>query len=328
MMEGQDIKPLKTQWSTATYLAVGGGVLALLYFLIVSPEFNRKELWFMIEIAVLTVVTRTVSLRFGLGMYAQGIALSAILTLLFYGLLNQFELNTEWSGQLIMAVLEEVFKFLPVLLAAWLVYKNRKLQFTISDWLLLSVFTAAGFSMVEKSFWEGVYFPFTYGPHVGGVYFFSDALGITVNGENFGYIGHAAASGFIGMAFGIGLYLKKQAKQWWWAVPSGAFVWICLEHVLNNKYYFDGSEALLGLGGGQLTPWLFIIMMIIGLVIDYKNTKTHLQKNAELKNTLQYWKQQVIKDKKYDAAVTATKYLRLANLQGWEDSTVTTQRRN
>lgn len=329
------IQTIQPKIDLASWIVIGGSLLALISLFISNPEFNRKELWFMIEILILTAVTRSVSLRFGLGLYAQGIGFSAIGILLFWEFLRFFNLNDGATAEVIIATSEEIFKIAPVILAWYLAVHRKKLHFTISDWLFLAVFCGAGFSMLEKHFWEGITFPFTYGPHLGSIYFFPDALGnyMTTGGE-FGYIGHAAASGLIGMAIGLGLYFRGKAKTWWWTVPAIAFSWVTLEHIFNNLYYETGTEALLGLGGGKLTPWLFLILLIVSLAIDFRNTRIYWKKHTVFYNQLlDLWVKikadlQATRFPTFTIIITWLKYLRLSNVLGWEASLDTTLKTN
>ena len=249
----------------------------LLYFTN-SPEWFWIELWFMLEILVLTALTRTTSFVFSLSTFAQGLILGFGATYLLDLVLN-IDTGTAMRST-IMPIAEEIFKLLPLFAAMWFIFRQKKtIMMNLSDYLLLGVMGGAGFGMLEKYLWGDPYFPFTYGPHIGDTYFFSDALGITVDGAAFGYIGHAAATGFIAMGIGLGIYLKTVRKHsLWWALPLATFAWVTLEHILSNLYYATGSSALHLMGGGQLTPYLFLILMVVILVIDRRNTKEVLKK--------------------------------------------------
>ena len=237
--------------------AIVGVIYILIKYISGGAESFWIEAWFMLEILVITMITRTVSAKYGLFIYTQGLVIGAGFTLLVGSLVNLvgFEVSGGFFGAVFMPIIEEVAKFLPVLIAAYLTIKRNKTIFNISDFLLLSVMSGAGFSMLEKYFWEGINFSFTYGPHLGDTYFFSDALGVNMSGETVGYIGHAAATGFAGMGLGLGFYLKKRftaAKTWWWIVPLATFGWVTFEHIIYN---FRHDVSAIWFKGMTLTPW-------------------------------------------------------------------------
>lgn len=239
----------------------------------------------MLEILVLTTLTRTINTKYSLFVYTQGLVIGAG-TMLIIGISSNyigFDISNGLWGNFFMPTLEEIAKLLPVFLASYLVIKRDKTIFNISDFLLLAVMSGAGFSMLEKYFWDGINFSFTYGPHLGGLYFFSDALGVFLGGETVGYIGHAAATGFIGMGIGLGLYFKKHkpsAKAWWWLIPFASFAWITFEHIVYNlrndlsSFWFKGMV---------ITPWLFILLLVATLVIEGRALNNLFKKLPSIK---------------------------------------------
>lgn len=285
------------------------GLLTLLVILTVLTGFYLwyragnyfwVEVWFMIEILILTSLTRTVSWRRLLAAFMRGISIAAVLTMLFYLAFSLIgaPMKSAFMSGWVMGTLEELFKFLPVLFIIYFLYRGRKVLPNLSDWLVLSVLAGAGFSLVEKALWSGVNFPFTYGPHLGQIYFFPDALGIYVKGQAFGYLGHAAATGLIGMSVGLAFWLKQRIKNnLVWILPAVITLWVIIEHALLNAYYADGTTGLLMFGGGQLTPWLFIILLIALLAIDGYNLWKFLVRKNKAKELvwLQLKKQQYIK---------------------------------
>ncbi len=283
------------------------------------------EAWFMLEILVLTMITRTVSAKYGLFIYTQGLVIGAGFTLIMGSLINAIGLNISegFFGGILMPTIEEIAKFLPVLIAAYLTIKRNKSIFNISDFLLLSVMSGAGFSMLEKYFWEGINFSFTYGPHLGDLYFFSDALGVNMGGETVGYIGHAAATGFAGMGLGLGFYAKKRfasAKAWWWILPLVTFGWVTLEHIIYN---FRHDMAAFWFKGMTITPWLFIILLVVTLVIEGQALQNLFKKIPSIKKQTLSSVQDTAADlKKGEFSLTKIstpfRKLRLANLAAWK----------
>lgn len=308
-------------------LSLVGVVMILLSLWKHDASYFWIEAWFVIEILVLTVLTRSMGAYRGLLMLAQGVFIGGGLTLLVgQGLkLVGVDIDAGFWSSYVFPVVEELAKIAPVVLFAYLFYRKEKVWPNISDFLFLAVMAGAGFSMFEKYFWEGIYFPFTYGPHIGDLYFFSDALGINVAGEPFGFIGHSAATGLIGLGIGFGLYCKKKFKacaDWWWLTPVVAFSWVTLEHVLSNLYYSNGSEALLAIGGGMLTPWIFLAVMIGALCVDFKASWKFLGEFPRFKKELASdWKGIIKGCKKghfaFKKAWVLCKKVRFVNLIGW-----------
>lgn len=251
--------------------------ILLVLYLVHDTSYVWIEMWFLIEILVITWWTRNLPLKAAIPLYSQGLVISFGGTVLLgsmFSVVNLYEVNSV-RGALIMPVVEEVLKLAPMLFALWVVKtKNRIMEYSASDYLFMGVVAASAFSLVEKYMWDGITFPFTYGPHIGSLYFFPDALGVYASdGSEFGYIGHAAATGIAAMGIGIGMYLKKKGFGLWWALPLATFAWVTIEHILLNMYYANGSEALAAIGGGQLTPWLFIALLAGTLYIDFSQKK-------------------------------------------------------
>jgi len=259
-------------------------IFLLIYFIVKGKNYFWLEIWFLIEILILSILTRSIGWKRLLSVFLQGIVISGGLTFLLYKLMSIAGANmgSAFINGWVIGPAEELFKLMPLALAVYLLYKKRKVIPNASDFLIISVMAGSGFSIIEKTFWEGVSFPFTYGPHIGRLYFFPDALGIMVDGRAFGYIGHAAATGLIGMAFGLAFYIRKKVKkEWVWIIPALVYIWVSIEHALLNSYYADGSKALLKIGGGLITPWIFIMFLIAVLAIDGVNLIAWLRKRPE-----------------------------------------------
>jgi len=247
-------------------------LVSALILLFDEPHYFWIELQFALFIWIATALTRSVSTRLGIAAWAGGVGFSILLLLLYGNLLKLAGVNPDsvWMASLFFPVAEEIVKILPVVLFALYFWRKRKMTFNPSTFLFLGVMVAVGFSMLEKSYWESNSFPFTYGPHLGKFYFFSDALGIYVKSKPLGFIGHGAATGLIAMGIGLGLYFRKNKifRSFWWLFPLLPSLWVLLEHCLLNLYYANGSTALLVFGGGRFTPWIFLVFMAAAVGID------------------------------------------------------------
>ena len=241
-----------------------------------EPHYFWIELQFALFIWIATALTRSASTQLGIAAWAGGVGFSMLVLLLYGNLLKLIGINpaSVWMSSLVFPIAEEIVKILPVILFAVYFWRKRKMTFNPSTFLFLGVLTAVGFSMLEKSYWENISFPFTYGPHFGGFYFFSDALGIFAKSKPLGFIGHGAATGLIAMGLGLGMYFRKHKafRSFWWLFPVFPVLWVLLEHCLLNLYYANGSTALLVFGGGRLTPWIFLVFLAAVIGIDLMAT--------------------------------------------------------
>jgi len=245
-----------------------------------NPELAFGQIQFILFILLITLFTRSVSTRYGIGMYGRGLFLGTGITLLIgagYRALGFDPGGSFFASSLFFPTLEEILKLFPVLLSAYLLYrKNPDQQWNISDWVMLGMMSGTAFGMSEDYYREG-YLGEHFGPHFGNVYLFPDATGFSYGNGNeaMGYIGHGAATAFITLAIGLGFYCSKKfnKKPLCWQIPLLAFIWVTFEHMANNAG--DESDLMLKifglLGGGHLTPWLFLILLLGGVGIDAKN---------------------------------------------------------
>ena len=249
-------------------------VIATLIFVFRCGKYFWTTLWIVFEIYVLTALTRTISSKESVSTFLKGAYIGIGLVALFYFTSMKVGINVKspFFAGFAVGTYEEFIKMIPVLLMAYLIYRRRKILPNPSDFLWMSVLSGAAFTLVETSYWINFRFPFTYGPHIGPLYFFPNALGQYYAGAKIGYIGHAAATGLIGMALGWGIFFKTKRNtilnRIWWLIPVMAYVWVVFEHAFNNIYYKEKSGYLLIFGGGQLTPYIFIVLLLLTIGFD------------------------------------------------------------
>ena len=284
------------------------------------------EVWFIVEIFVLTFLTRTVSSRISVSIFSRGIYISVGLSLLIYSLALGIGLkaDTFFTSGILIPFVEEFAKFLPVLFVTYFLYKRQKKVLNPSDYLWISVLSGAGFSMIEKMYFGDISFSYTYGPHLGGLYFFPDAL----SARGIGYIGHAAATGLIGMCFGLGIYLKskiKSLKKVWWILPVVGYGWIVLEHTIVNLSFIDYSNTLLLLGGGEITPIAFLLLLVPTLAISFYGIRDAIKKHPVIKKAFFGESKKImekVRDKKWMEGVVlgrkTVRMLRRFNIFVWQ----------
>ncbi len=269
------LAPPVSRWLPWLPLAISLAALA-----ITGSRFFVDETQVVLEVLLLTAVTRSVGLRAGLLALAWGTSVVATLTVVAGMALNAvgIEMTDSVGNTIIVPLIEETLKLLPVALVSWMIGRWRLSLLNLSDLLLLGVMSGAGFGMVESSYFEAVRTGERYAPHLLGLNLLPTAWGQA------GYLGHGAATGFIALAFGAGLYLRRTrgGATWWWAAPVAAFTWVLVEHGLANAYINSGSRALLVLGGGRITPWLFFAAVVTAISIDARHAVTTFHRSRTL----------------------------------------------
>lgn len=259
--------------------------LSLLLLAVDAPGATWREVWFLGEILLITLATRSLSAGSALSALAMGLG---VVTLLMVGAGHAMaaagiDTSSGVGNWGVIPILEESIKLLPVVVMVLLGRRRPALTPNPSDLLVLGCFAGAGFALAENALLvqnsAGVARDMArqYGPHLGFVYLVPGAWGSA------GYVGHAAATGLVCGAFGLGLALRARLGASWWTVPAGGFGWVVSEHVLTNFYVGSGSRAALMLGNGRLTPWLFVAVAIAIVALDWTRLRTTLARSATLR---------------------------------------------
>lgn len=253
------------------------GLLALSvgWLAIHAPGAIVRELWFLAVVLALTIATRTVTYRESLLGLSLGIGLAAPLMLLIGWALASAGLDASESALAswaVVPIIEEGLKLLPVWLVAVLYQRRTRRTLNPSDWLLMGCTVGAGFAMVENAQLvrhdPGVLRDMArqYGPTL----LVSGAWGFT------GFVGHAAATGMAAAGIGLWLALRRMARATATPSPLAAVAlmapagWVTLEHALANLRVNTGSDLAVWLGNGRLTPWLFLALCALVVVIDIR----------------------------------------------------------
>jgi hypothetical protein len=138
-----------------------------------------------------------------------------------------------------------------------------------------------------------------------------------------GYVGHAAATGFIAAGYGVGRALQRRLGTRWWMVPAGCAVWILIEHAFVNLYVNAGSSFALVLGNGRLTPWLFVALAVALVTIDFRRYKSTLARSRALRWRVSLTRAAMLRTKppvprsRVMAARMYFSQVRLVNAAGW-----------
>lgn len=258
--------------------------ISLVWLLLDAPGPFLREAWFVLLVWAVTLGTRTVTWGAAVFGVSLGIGLAAPGMVAIGLLLEQAGLdvsNSVAGSWLVVPVLEEATKLVPVALMAYLHRRRIRITFNPSDWLLAGCAVGAGFAMVENAQLvqgnAGVLRDMArqYGPS----WLVPGAWGAA------GYVGHAAATALVAAGLGLAMALTRMAAvgaapAWSGAVAlAGPAAWVTLEHALANLYVNTGTTAALILGNGRLTPWLFLAVVVVVVSLD------HGRKNRVLRHS-------------------------------------------
>ncbi len=293
-----------------------------------APGPVLREGWFVLVMLTLTLATRTVTWSETIFALSLGIGLVAPLMILVGWTLAKAGLDvsvSELGSWAVVPVIEELLKLVPVFIAAALYRRRTKLELNPSDWLLLGCAAGAGFAMVENAQLvrhdAGILRDMArqYGPS----WLVPGAWGVT------GFVGHAAATGMAAAGIGLARAARRHAAIGL-APPALARVallvpigWVTLEHVLANHRVNTGSEAALWFGNGRLTPWLFLAVVAVVVVIDFDRARRMLAHSRTFRVRVAMIRAALLGGRPANArprgqlAVMAAREARLVNAAAW-----------
>lgn len=301
---------------------LAGTLLLMLYY---APRPVMRELQFVASILIITALTRSMTSDAGLRALAHGLSTVVILVVGAGYVMTSANLDmssgiTNWG---LIPILEEAVKLLPVAFAIFLYRRRSRLSPNPSDLLMLGCAAGAGFALSENvALIQGNAgaardMARQYGPHIGGFYLVPGAWGVA------GYVGHAAATGFIAGGYGLGLALRDRLGPRWWIVPALAAAWIVIEHMFVNLYVNAGSSVALLLGNGALTPWLFVAMAAAIVALDVMRHYATIRQSRTLTWRLKLTKAALLRRtpplprSRVTAAWMYLAQVRLVNAAGW-----------
>ena len=299
-----------------------GTLMVLAYH---APGPVAREIQFLVCILLATIATRSMSAGSGVSALGLGLGVIVFLAIGFGRAIVAAGLDTR-SGPVnwaLIPVVEEALKLLPVVFVVWLHSRRQRIKPNPSDLLMLGCFAGAGFAFAENvSLFQtspGVATDMArqYGPNIGPLYLVPGAWG------NAGYVGHAAATGFITGGYGLGLALRKRIGPRWWIVPAACAAWIIVEHTLTNFYIGSGSRYALILGNGRLTPWFFVALAATVVTLDYRRYRGTLERSAHLRRRVLMTRKALLRKvppvpkSRPDAARLFMSQLRLVNATAW-----------
>ncbi len=258
--------------------------LSVMLMAIGAPGVTWRELQFITTLALATIVTRSMSTRYGISALSLGMGVTTLFVIGAGHAMTAAGIDTiegigNWG---VVPLVEETVKLAPVGIVVWLYARRRRFAPNPSDLLMLGCFAGAGFALVEnfQLFQQGGGIARDmarqYGPHLGSIYVVPGAWGSA------GYVGHAAATGLICGGYGLGLALRDRANGYWWAIPAACAAWVLVEHMFVNLYVNSGSSFALILGNGRLTPWLFTLTSAAIIMLDVSRHRATMARSAVL----------------------------------------------
>ncbi|WP_304453412.1 PrsW family intramembrane metalloprotease [Nocardiopsis sp. YSL2] len=181
---------------------------------------------------------------------------------------------------------EELGKLAPLLLLP-LLARRRARRMAATDFLLVAAASGAGFQLAERLLTE---VSLMEGGHTGG----SGLLlpgGSVVHAPDGGVLaafsGHALTTGLVGAAFGLAI-VGRRYGAWLWLLPPLALTTAVLEHLNLNAVFAGASlhwatDAVFAvLGGGVLTPWLLLLLLLCAVAMDYRMIGTAAESTPPL----------------------------------------------
>lgn len=226
-----------------------------------APGPFAREAWFVLEILLVTIATRTVTWATASSALSLGIGIVSPLVVVIGLGLDTIGLDpsSESMSALVVPALEEALKLLPAVFLALMWQRRVRVPFNATDWLLVGCAAGAGFALVENAQLvahnPGVLRDMArqYGP----------SLLVPGAWGEAGYVGHAAATGMITAGIGLGLTWRRRGAAAAWLAPAlivGPLAWIVIEHMLANAHANGAGTWSILLGNGRVTPWLFLAL--------------------------------------------------------------------
>ncbi len=265
--------------SLPSLLLIGGLLVCSVVFLWQLPFFARSgfddlltNVWYhayvLIWLLVITALGRTLPLRVLAAAFFVGVFPSMAVSLAIgYPFADMLGTSNPWFKAVLVPVLEESVKALPILLFFWFLARRGTWQPSMSDGLLLGFLVGAGFALHEDAM---------YGRSFGGGFALSDLAIIfpTIDDERligvgraFGFY-HAQWTALLGLSIGAAFFFRQRFRLSW-LIPVAALAVIWLDHGRVN-FVFDilqrGSATSGVLRALVLDGRLPVYLLLAGIV--------------------------------------------------------------
>lgn len=265
--------------SLPSVLLIGGLVVAAAVFLWQLPFFARAggvkfltNAWYhayaLVWLLVITALGRTLPLRVLAVAFFVGVFPSMAVSLAIgYPLAHMLGTSNALFKSVLVPVLEESAKALPILLFFWFLARRGRWQPSMLDGLLLGFLVGAGFALHEDAM---------YGRSFGGGFGGSDLAFIfpTIDdkrligvGRAFGFY-HAQWTALMGLSIGAAFFFRQRFRASW-LIPVAALAVVLLDHGRVN-FVFDilqrGNATSGVLRALALDGRLHVYMLLAGIV--------------------------------------------------------------
>jgi RsiW-degrading membrane proteinase PrsW (M82 family) len=268
---------------------IGGLVVAAAVFLWQLPFFTRAgggafltNVWYhayvLIWLLVITALGRTLPLRvlaaaFFVGMFP---AMAVVLGIGF-PLAGMLGTGSRLFDSVLVPVLEESAKSLPVLLFFWFLARRGTWQPSMTDGLLLGFLVGAGYALHEDAMKS----------HVFGSGFDGSELGFifpTIQDERVRGVGrvfsfyHAEWTALMGLSIGAAFFFRQRFRLSW-LIPVAALAVIWLDHGGLNYMIHEAGGGISGVLRapvlhGRLPVYLLLAGIVASVVTEVRLLRT------------------------------------------------------
>lgn len=198
--------------------------------------------------------------------------------------------NYDLMAPVVAPLTEEILKVAPV--AIFLLWGRHEAWRRITGPLDAAVLSGAGgaaFEFIENLFrvtdnYWGYLGPDRVipvaSPHMGPFYLFPDMIGSNNLGEHIVWFGHGEMTACVGLAFGLGLFIRKKFR-FWWAIPGITLIWAMWDHFLFNylgPYPYQTWALILPPLDlyGRLLPYCFLAAFFLSIYLSSRTLKWYL----------------------------------------------------
>lgn len=249
-------------------LSLGGLALAAAVFLWQLPFFLRggagefltnlgHHAYVVAWLLVITVLGRTLPLRtlpaaFFVGLFAS----MAVVLGVGFPLGDLIGKNVRLFDSVVVPLLEESAKGLPVLLFFWWLTRRGAWQPAMTDGLLMGYLVGAGFAIHENAMYGRASGSGFGGSELSLFFPTISEFRLMPSGRGFS-VGHAEWTALLGLSIGAAFFFRERLR-WSWLVPVAAFALVSWDHGRVN--YIVGTPVF-----GE-PDWIY--RAIRGLVLD------------------------------------------------------------
>lgn len=238
------------------------------------------HLWTLALLLVLGALTRTVALRTLVSYWLVGVFL---VTTVAFGVtdLAAAVVGTGWARTaVVVPVVEETLKALPVGAYLWLSVRSGNWERTATDGLLVGFSVGAGFGLYEAVAKGGTAGPLVEAATLGSPWWgwlFPFANGFLYGTTVRWWASHPAWTALVGLALGAALAYRHRRRAW--LLPLAAWLLATLDHAAVNNPGLDAIDRLLALG--ELTVAVLAVGVFAAVALDLARLRRPARRYAE-----------------------------------------------